>query len=88
MILHFSKGQKHYTFIYGFDGNDNVEDYDYQARARKWLIGSIGNVEINLEEARQAKDDVFTDIAAVRYFLGRELDSFLDHSNFEISTGS
>ena len=67
----FSRGQ---TQTFGFDENDddssdNVDDYDYQARARQYLTGSTRNIEINLEEARLAKRDVFTLVdIAVRHF--------------------
>jgi hypothetical protein len=61
----------------GYDENDddsladdNVDDYQLEARARQMLIDSTrNNVEKNLEEARLAKHDVFIVSSSVMLLL-------------------
>ena len=61
--LFFQRSKKHYTrFRIRYNGNDSG-DIKHDSELNNIQNDNTGNVEINLEEARLAKRNVFTDIA-------------------------
>ena len=59
----FQRSKKHFaSFRIWWNGDDSVD-----IGAQQYLNNITGNVELNLEEARLAKCNVFTDIAAMRH---------------------